>query len=51
MHLPQQSTFSCGFTFNRSTLQTHMPVEVPELAGDDLYAGHDMLEELHVDLL
>jgi hypothetical protein len=28
-----------------------MPVEVPELAGDDLHAGHDMLEELHVDLL
>ncbi len=28
-----------------------MPVEVSELAGDDLYAGHHMLKELHVDLL
>ncbi len=48
MHLLQQNTFSWDYKF---TLYTHMPIEVSELAGDDLHAGHDMLEELHVDLL
>ncbi len=55
MHLQPLNLFSCGNKFatawNKSTLYTYMPVEVSELAGDDLNAGHDMLEELHVDLL